>query len=44
LQFAIHFAFGLAQIAGNALESFLFVYASFGLEAGDAVGNPFMGS
>jgi hypothetical protein len=42
LQFAIDFALGLAQFARNALEGFLFVYASFGLEAGYAVGNLLM--
>jgi hypothetical protein len=33
----------LAQLAGNTLEGFLFVDASFGLEAGNAVGDSFMG-
>jgi hypothetical protein len=42
LQFAINLALGLTQLARQALEGFLFVYSSFGLKTGDAVGNPFM--
>jgi hypothetical protein len=42
LQLAIHLAFGLAQLARNALEGFLFVHTGFGLEAGYAVGDSFM--
>src|SRR5664279_5218849 len=43
LQFAVEFAFGLAQLSRQALEGFFLVDggigADLGLEAGDAVGD-----